>query len=232
MVVAPSLVPKKPGDRVKADRRDALELARSYRSGDLTAVWAPDEDSEALRDLVRQREAAKQDQLRARHRLTKFLFRTGRRPPLGLNAWTERYMAWLEQNPLHTAGAGSHAGGLSERSPAHERAGQAIGRGHPRSGEACSSAHAGSDPGSALCAVWRISRQSRSQLNWATSPPASRAPEADGIRCNRFKGNPARSSRTRHYPGNRIREVGSQNDESASRFAEEKRTGAQRCPVQ
>jgi transposase len=96
-VVAPSLVPKKPGDKVKTDRRDALKLARSHRSGDLTAVWVPDEDSEALRDLVRAREAAKQDQLRARHRLTKFLLRTGRRPPLGLKAWTERYLAWLHQ---------------------------------------------------------------------------------------------------------------------------------------
>ena len=76
-VVAPTLVPKKPGDRVKTDRRDALKLARSHRSGDLTAVWVPDEGSEALRDLVRQREAAKQDQLRARHRLTKFLLRYG-----------------------------------------------------------------------------------------------------------------------------------------------------------
>ena len=96
-VVAPSLVPKKPGDRVKTDRRDALKLARSHRSGDLTAVWVPDEGSEALRDLVRAREAAKQDQLRAKHRLTKFLLRTGQRPPLGMKAWTERYMAWLHQ---------------------------------------------------------------------------------------------------------------------------------------
>jgi transposase len=96
-VVAPSLVPKKPGDRVKTDRRDALKLARSHRSGDLTAVWVPDEDSEALRDLVRQREAAKQDQLRARHRLTKFLLRTGRRPLPGLKPWTEGYMRWLAQ---------------------------------------------------------------------------------------------------------------------------------------
>src|SRR5664279_584848 len=77
--------------------RVALKLARSHRSGDLTAVWVPDEDSEALSDLVRAREAAKQDQLRARHRLTKFLLRTGRRPPLGLKAWTERYLAWLHQ---------------------------------------------------------------------------------------------------------------------------------------
>jgi transposase len=96
-VVAPSLVPKKPGDRVKTDRRDALKLARSHRSGDLTAVWVPDEASEALRDLVRQREAAKQDQTRARHRLTKFLLRTGQRPPLGLKAWTDRYVRWLAQ---------------------------------------------------------------------------------------------------------------------------------------
>ena len=97
VVVAPSLVPKKPGDRVKTDRRDALKLAHCHRNGDLTAVWVPDEASEALRDLVRQREAAKQDQLRARHRLTKLLLRTGQRPPLGLKAWTERYMRWLEQ---------------------------------------------------------------------------------------------------------------------------------------
>jgi len=96
-VVAPTLVPKKSGDRVKTDRRDALKLARSHRSGDLTAVWVPDEASEALRDLVRAREAAKQDQLRARHRLTKFLLRTGRRPPLGVKVWTERYLAWLQQ---------------------------------------------------------------------------------------------------------------------------------------
>jgi transposase len=96
-VIAPTLVPRKPGDRVKTDRRDALKLARSHRCGDLTAVWVPDAASEALRDLVRQREAAKQDQLRARHRLTKFLLRTGQRAPLGLKAWTERYMRWLAQ---------------------------------------------------------------------------------------------------------------------------------------
>ncbi len=96
-VVAPTLVPQKRGDRVKTDRRDALKLARSHRSDDLTAVWVPDEGSEALRDLVRQREAAKQDQLRARHRLTKFLLRTGRRAPLGVKAWTERYWEWIQQ---------------------------------------------------------------------------------------------------------------------------------------
>ena len=96
-VIAPTLVPVKAGDRVKTDRRDALKLARSYRSGDLTPVWVPDEGSEALRDLVRAREAAKQDQLRARHRLSKFLLRTGQRPAPGMKAWTQAYMVWVQQ---------------------------------------------------------------------------------------------------------------------------------------
>jgi transposase len=96
-VIAPTLVPMKAGDRVKTDRRDAERLARSYRSGDLTAVWVPDEGSESLRDLVRAREAAKQDQLRARHRLSKFLLRMGQRPAAGMKAWTAPYMAWARQ---------------------------------------------------------------------------------------------------------------------------------------
>ncbi|MGD0649377.1 MAG: IS110 family transposase [Acidobacteriaceae bacterium] len=96
-VIAPTLVPMKAGDRVKTDRRDAERLARSYRSGDLTGVWVPDEGSEALRDLVRAREAAKQDQLRARHRLSKFLLRSGQRPGQGVKAWTLGYMAWVRQ---------------------------------------------------------------------------------------------------------------------------------------
>jgi transposase len=95
-VIAPSLVPKKAGDRVKTDRRDAEKLARSYRAGDLTPVWVPDAAHEALRDLVRAREAAKGDQLRARHRLSKFLLRQSQRPPAGVRAWTVRYHAWLE----------------------------------------------------------------------------------------------------------------------------------------
>ena len=96
-VVAPTLVPTKAGDRVKTDRRDATKLARSYRAGDLTAVWVPDAAHEALRDLVRAREAAKKDQLRARHRLGKFLLRHGRRPPTPMTAWTQRHLAWIKQ---------------------------------------------------------------------------------------------------------------------------------------
>ncbi len=96
-VIAPTLVPVKAGDRVKTDRRDAERLARSHRSGDLTAVWVPDEGSEALRDLVRAREAAKADQLRARHRLSKFLLRTGRRPETKIKLWTGVHMTWVRQ---------------------------------------------------------------------------------------------------------------------------------------
>lgn len=96
-VVAPTLVPTKAGDRVKTDRRDAEKLARSYRAGDLTAVWVPDAAHEALRDLVRARAAAKKDQLRARHRLGKFLLRHGRRPSMTITAWTERHLTWIRQ---------------------------------------------------------------------------------------------------------------------------------------
>jgi transposase len=94
-VVAPTLIPVKAGDRVKTDRRDAEKLARCYRSGDLTAVWVPDEEHEALRALVRAREAAKKDQLRARHRLSKLLLRQGRRPDTKLTPWGSKYMEWV-----------------------------------------------------------------------------------------------------------------------------------------
>jgi transposase len=87
-VIAPSLVPKMSGDRVKTDRRDAEKLARAYRSGDLSPVWVPDAPHESLRDLVRAREAAKEDELRARHRLGKYLLRYGLRPGDGCRAWT------------------------------------------------------------------------------------------------------------------------------------------------
>lgn len=96
-VVAPTLVPVKAGDRVKTDRRDATKLARSYRAGDLTPVWVPDAAHEALRDLVRAREAAKKDQLRARHRLGKFLLRHGRRPATAMTPWTQRHLMWVRQ---------------------------------------------------------------------------------------------------------------------------------------
>jgi transposase len=97
MVVAPSLIPKRSGDKVKTDRRDALKLARLLRSGDLTPVWVPDEAHEALRNLVRARADAKADQLRAKHRLSKFLLRQGCWPPIGVRNWSQRYFQWLRQ---------------------------------------------------------------------------------------------------------------------------------------
>jgi transposase len=96
-VIAPSLIPTKAGDRVKTDRRDAEKLARCYRAGELTPVWVPDAEHEALRDLVRAREAAKKDQLKCRHRLGKFLLRKGRRPE-GKKAWTKQYVEWIKTN--------------------------------------------------------------------------------------------------------------------------------------
>src|SRR5512143_277726 len=94
-VVAPTLVPVKSGDRVKTNRRDAVKLARCYRAGDLTPVWVPDVEHEALRDLVRAREVAKKDQLRARQRLGKFLLRRGLRAVGGMKSWTKKHLLWV-----------------------------------------------------------------------------------------------------------------------------------------
>jgi len=96
MVVAPSLIPQQAGDRVKTDRRDAQKLARLLRSGELTPVWVPDEQEEALRDLTRARADAVEDVVRKRHQLSKFLLRLGMRPPAGVSTWTIRHRQWLE----------------------------------------------------------------------------------------------------------------------------------------
>lgn len=95
-VIAPSLIPQKPGDRVKTDRRDAIRLAKLYRAGELTPIHVPTKEDEALRDLVRAREDAKEDELRAKHRLTKFLLRYDIHPPKGVNKWTYTYREWLD----------------------------------------------------------------------------------------------------------------------------------------
>ena len=94
-VVAPSLIPTRPGDRVKTDRRDAEKLARLLRAGELTSVWVPDEAHEALRDLSRAREAARDDRHRARQRLGKLLLRLGVVEPSGTKRWTQAYHRWL-----------------------------------------------------------------------------------------------------------------------------------------
>jgi len=91
--VAPSLIPRKPGERIKADRRDANNLARLHRAGELTSVWVPDPAHEAMRDLARARLAAVRALRQARQQLSGFLLRHGRhyhRP-----AWTLMHRRWL-----------------------------------------------------------------------------------------------------------------------------------------
>ena len=94
VVVAPSLVPTRAGDRVKTDRRDAMKLARFLRSGDLTEVYVPDKATEAIRDLERARDDAKKAERAARHQLGKFLLRHDRRYP-GKTAWTGKHLEWI-----------------------------------------------------------------------------------------------------------------------------------------
>jgi transposase len=103
IVVAPSLIPVKVGDQVKTDRRDAGQLARLLRSGELTAVWVPDEAHEALRDFTRLRESAKQDLHRVRQQLGKFLLRLSVAPTTRLSRWSKGYRAWLSSLRLPQA---------------------------------------------------------------------------------------------------------------------------------
>ena len=93
-VVAPSLIPRKSGDRVKTDRRDAMSLARLGRAGELTGVWVPEPEHESIRDLTRCREDAKNMQRAARQQLSGFLLRHGRHYSQG-KAWTGRHQQWL-----------------------------------------------------------------------------------------------------------------------------------------
>jgi transposase len=96
VVAAPSLIPTKPGDRIKTNKRDAKKLAKLLRNDDLTPVWVPDEKQEALRDLLRAREEATKDSARKRKQLSGFLMRLGIRPPVKLTRWTVKYFQWLK----------------------------------------------------------------------------------------------------------------------------------------
>lgn len=95
-VVAPSLIPRKTGERLKTDRRDALMLARLHRAGELTKVWVPDEAQEAMRDLTRAREDLKSNELKARQQLSAFLLRHSRIYE-GKSRWTQAHFRWLEE---------------------------------------------------------------------------------------------------------------------------------------
>jgi transposase len=99
IVAAPSLIPKKPGERVKTNRRDAVALARLLRAGELTAVWVPDARHEAMRDLVRAREAAVDDLKSKRQQALSLLLRLGRRYA-GKRTWTRMHWTWLLSQKL------------------------------------------------------------------------------------------------------------------------------------
>jgi transposase len=96
MVVAPSLIPRKAGDRIKTDRRDAVTLARLCRAGELTAVWVPDKEQEAVRDLTRAREDMKKMEQHARQQLGAFLLRHNKKYS-GKSAWTQGHFRWMER---------------------------------------------------------------------------------------------------------------------------------------
>jgi transposase len=95
-VIAPSLIPKKPSDKIKTDRRDACELARALRSGDLTPVWVPDTEQEAMRDLTRTRGDFKIQERKARQQLNAYVLRHGHHWPTGKSRWTKVHYHWLE----------------------------------------------------------------------------------------------------------------------------------------
>lgn len=103
IVVAPGLIPRKATDRVKTDRRDALSLARLHRAGELTPVWVPGTEQEAIRDLTRAREDIKAIERRARQRLAAFLLRHGQVYRGGKSKWTQAYFRWLERVKMPTA---------------------------------------------------------------------------------------------------------------------------------
>jgi transposase len=99
-VVAPSLIPVRAGERVKTDRLDAIRLARLLRAGELTPIWVPDETHEAMRDLVRARESAAEDQRHKRQLVSAFMLRHGR-VYHRTKPWTMRYRRWLQSQSFH-----------------------------------------------------------------------------------------------------------------------------------
>lgn len=103
MVVAPALIPQRRGDRVKTNRRDAVTLARLHRAGELSGVWVPDATHEAVRDLVRAREAAAEDLRRKRQQLLSFLLRHGRIYTTGRGHWTQAHRRWLARQSFEHA---------------------------------------------------------------------------------------------------------------------------------
>ena len=167
VVVAPSLIPRKPGDRIKTDRRDAINLAKLHRAGELTSVWVPDQAHEAIRDLVRARLAAVRTLRQARQQLSGFLLRHGHhynRP-----AWTLMHRRWLAGLTVR-AGRASHRAGRLYRGR----------RGGDGTARPSGSPHRGGAAGLVArrrwcrrckrCAAWRWWPRRRWWPNSATSP--------------------------------------------------------------
>lgn len=130
VVVAPSLIPKKAGDRVKTNRRDAVSLARLLRANELTAVWVPDKDHEAMRDLSRARETAMLDLRTKRQQVSAFLLRQGRSYPEKKKTWSKAHMNWLAtqkfDSPQHRMVFEEMVLSIRQASEREERLAQAI----------------------------------------------------------------------------------------------------------
>jgi transposase len=102
-VIAPSKTPRRPGDRIKTDRRDAELLVRQLMAGALTAVRVPSIGEEAARDVVRSREQIRRDLMRARHRVSKLLLRNGRVYPAAAGTWSQAHREWLSRQRFDEA---------------------------------------------------------------------------------------------------------------------------------
>src|ERR671922_43060 len=138
-VAAPGSIPKRPGDRVKTDRRDAMRMVLLLAAGELSFAFVPTVEEECFRDLVRSIEDIRGDLMRARHRLSKFLLRRGERYPGPGGAWTAKHLAWLRSQAFDALTPPQAAAGLpgvrAARPPPRQEAPQGLphkGRPPPR----------------------------------------------------------------------------------------------------
>ncbi|MEZ6052368.1 MAG: transposase [Planctomycetaceae bacterium] len=127
------MIPSKPGERIKTDRRDACKLAQCLRAGDLTPVYVPDEQTEALRDLERVRAAAKKAETTARHQLSKFLPPSGTQVGGGSN-WTLKHRAWIRQQAFKQEAHRRVLGRCDQDAGRCDRTGRATDGGHRGTG--------------------------------------------------------------------------------------------------
>jgi transposase len=160
IVVAPSLIPRRPGERIKTDRRDAINLAKLHRAGELTPVWVPDEAHEAIRDLVRARLAAVRTVRHARQQLSSFLLRHGHhynRPALTLmhRRWLaglrfEHAVHHIVLEDLHCSGRGGDGTARPSGSP-HRRGAAGLVARHGGARAAGAARHGAGGSGNAGC---------------------------------------------------------------------------------